>query len=72
MFSRWLWNVFETWRSRRMMIVVKKLADQNGSEEEKNLRALIRVESDLDELRADTLYIDKFKTFWKNFFTGCF
>ena len=45
------------------MIVVKKLADQNGNEEEKNLRALIRVESALDELRADTLYIDKFRTF---------
>ncbi|CAH1734800.1 unnamed protein product [Chironomus riparius] len=31
----------------------KKVIDQNGSEEDKSLRALIRIESDLDELRAD-------------------
>ncbi|CAG9811747.1 unnamed protein product [Chironomus riparius] len=31
----------------------KKVTDQNGIEEEKNLRALIRLESDLDELRVD-------------------
>lgn len=31
----------------------KKLTDQNNIEEEKNLKTLIRTESDLDELRAD-------------------
>ncbi|KAL7022499.1 hypothetical protein ACKWTF_007128 [Chironomus riparius] len=50
----------------------KKVTDQNGIEEEKNFKTLIRIEADLDELRGDVndigLNIPTFQLYDGNYF----